>query len=92
MDCFLAPVLWEKLEISSRGLLLVWSVSEKDDAEKFTGKVRRKICWRLVFSDDYSTNRKVLGDGEGDRNETRSPEGFPELMTRGNWKELGFLP
>ncbi|RVX20169.1 hypothetical protein CK203_004512 [Vitis vinifera] len=26
---------------------------------------------------------------KSDRNETRSQEGFPELMTRGNWKELG---
>ena len=45
-----------------------------------------------MFSDDDPTDRKALGDGEGDRNETRSPEGFPELMTWGNWKELGFLP
>ena len=59
-----------------QALLLVWSVSEKDVA----GKVRRKIL-SAVISDDDPTDRKVLGDGEGDRNETRSPEGFPELMT-----------
>ena len=58
-------------------LLLVWSVLEKDVPRKFAGK----FCRRWVFSDDDPTDRKVLGDGEGDRNETRSPEGFPELMT-----------
>ena len=47
---------------------------------------------RKAFSDDDSTDRKALGFGEGNRNETRSQEGFPELMTRGNRKELGFLP
>ena len=47
---------------------------------------------RKAFSDDDSTDRKALGAGEGDRNETRSQEGLSELMTRGNWKELGFLP
>ena len=47
---------------------------------------------RKAFSDDNSTDQKALGFGEGDRNETWSHEGFPELMIRGNWKELGFLP
>ena len=47
---------------------------------------------RKAFSDDDSTDWKALGSGEGDRNETRSQEDFSELMTRGNWKELGFLP
>ncbi|KAL6341794.1 hypothetical protein AAG906_038038 [Vitis piasezkii] len=32
---------------------------------------------------------KDVAGGECDRNETQSQEGFPELMTRGNWKELG---
>ena len=45
-----------------------------------------------MFSDDDPIDRKALGDGEDDRNETWSLEGFPESMTRGNWKELGFLP
>ena len=43
-----------------------------------------------MFSDDDSTDRKALGSGEGDRNKTLSQEDFSELMTRGNWKELGF--
>ena len=47
---------------------------------------------RKTFSDDDSTDRKALGSREGDRNETRSQDGFPKSMTRGNWKELGFLP
>ena len=48
---------------------------------RVAGKVRRKIL-SAVISDDDPTDRKVLGDGEGDRNETWSPEGFPELITR----------
>ena len=60
-----------------QALLVVWSVSEKD----VVGKVRWKSL-PAVISDDDPTDRKVLGDGEGDRNETRSQEGFPELMTR----------
>ena len=33
------------------------------------------------------TNRKALGDGKGDRNETQSLDGFPELITQVNQKE-----
>ena len=71
-----------------QALLMVWSVSEKN----VTRKIHRKSHRQWVFSDDDLTNQKAFGDGEGDQNETRSPEGFPELMTQGNWKELGFLP
>ena len=37
-------------------------------------------------------DRKALGDGKGDRNETRSLDGFPKLIIRVNQKELSFLP
>ena len=33
------------------------------------------------------TDRKDLGDGKGDQNETRSLDGFPELITWVNQKE-----
>ena len=64
----------------------------KRRCRKVVGKIRRKSCRRWVFFDDDPIDRKALGDGEDDRNETWSLEGFPESMTRGNWKELGFLP
>ena len=33
------------------------------------------------------TDRKALGDGKGDRNETRSLDGFPKLITWVNQKK-----
>ena len=33
------------------------------------------------------SSRKALGDGKGDQNETRSLDGFSELITRVNQKE-----
>ena len=76
-----------------QALLAVW---EKDVA----GKVACGECFLMMirpigkrFLTTIRPTGKLWGlGGEGDRNETRSQEGFLELMTRGNWKELGFLP
>ncbi|RVW17595.1 hypothetical protein CK203_096692 [Vitis vinifera] len=73
---FLAPVLGKNWR-SPPGAPAVW---EKD----VVGKVAGGECFLTTIRPD----RKALGSGEGGRNETRSQEGFPELMTRGNWKEL----
>ena len=48
---------------------------EKDFARKSCQKSRR----RWGFSDSDTVDWKALGDGEGDRNETRSLKGFLEL-------------
>ena len=41
----------------------------------------------MRVSDHDMANRKALGDGKGDRNETQSLDGFSELITRVNQKE-----
>ena len=79
VDWCLAPVLWEKLQISS---LRSW----------WCGRCQKKSpenkSWRWWgFSDHDMTDRKTLRDGKGDRNETRSLDGFPELITRVNLRE-----
>ncbi|RVW90423.1 hypothetical protein CK203_045754 [Vitis vinifera] len=43
------------------------------------------VFWLRCFGKNW---RSPPGAPCGDRNETRSQEDFPELMTRGNWKEL----
>ena len=89
VDQFLAPVLWEKLQISS---LHSWwcgwcrKISPEKSPENITGKMEK--CWLWWgFSDHDMADRKVLGDGKDDRNETRSLDRFPELITRINQKE-----
>ena len=78
VDRFLAPVLWEKLHISS---LRSWWCGR-------CRKISPEKCWRWWgFSDHDMSDRKALGNGKGDRNETRSLDGFPELITRVNQKE-----
>ena len=52
--------------------------------EKFTGKVVGGEC----FLTTIRPTGKLWGLGKV----TEMKHGFPELMTRGNWKELGFLP
>ena len=48
-------------------------------------KISPKKYWRWWgFSDHNMANWKALGDGKGNRNETRSLDGFPELITRVN--------
>ena len=44
--------------------------------------LRRKSRRRLGFSDGDTVDQKALGDGKGDRNETRSLKGFLELIHR----------
>ena len=65
-----------KLEDLLLAHLMVWLVSEKD----FAGKSRWKSRLRRGFSDGDTVDRKALGDGKGDRNETQSLKGFPELI------------
>ena len=59
-------------------LLMMWSVSEN---------IAGKMLTVMRFFDHDMTDRKALGDGKSDRNETRSPDGFPELITRVNQKK-----
>ena len=78
----LVPMPWQKLEISSRRSLWYGRCQKKTSLGKSSEKVAKKRRRRWVFSNDDPTDQKALGDGEGDWNETRSQEGFPESMTR----------
>ena len=65
-------------------LQMMWSVSKKVTEKKSP----ENKSWRWWgFSDHDMTDRKTLRDGKGDRNETRSLDGFPKLITRVNQKE-----
>nr|CAN68465.1 hypothetical protein VITISV_029897 [Vitis vinifera] len=88
----------QKVEISSRRSF--WygrcrknrspESSPESSPENFAGGEWFLATIRLTGK--YWEMGKVTGKKHGDRKETRSPEGFPELMTRKNRKELGFLP
>ena len=61
-------------------LLMMWSVLENIAGKK----VAEKMLTVMRFSDHDMTDWKALGDGKSDQNETRSLDGFPELITRVN--------
>ncbi|RVW51842.1 Pyridine nucleotide-disulfide oxidoreductase domain-containing protein 2 [Vitis vinifera] len=80
----------QKVEISSRRSF--WygrcrkNRSPESSPENFAGGEWFLATIRLTGK--YWEMGKVTGKKHGDRKETRSPEGFPELMTRKNRKEL----
>ncbi|RVW53086.1 hypothetical protein CK203_080608 [Vitis vinifera] len=86
----------QKVEISSRRSF--WygrcrknrspESSPESSPENFAGGEWFLATIRLTGK--YWEMGKVTGKKHGDRKETRSPEGFPELMTRKNRKELGW--
>ena len=54
------------------------------DVEKYR---RENVNGDEGFFDHDMVDQKALGDGKSDRNETRSLDGFPKLITRVNQKE-----
>ena len=46
----------------------------------FAGKVAGKVAGGEGFLTAVRVDRKALGDGKGDRNETRSLKDFPEWI------------
>ena len=60
---------------------------EKKRRKSFRKISPEKCWWWWGFSDHDMADWKALGDGKSDRNEIRSLDGFPELITRVNQKE-----